>query len=63
MIIDNKLQLRDVQSIVEKNEPIQISAQTKSKVEDCYSFLESFAKDQSYLWHQHRLWPNGSVAY
>lgn len=46
MIIDNKLQLRDVQSIVEKNEPIQISAQTKSKVEDCYSFLESFAKDK-----------------
>lgn len=46
MIIDNNLQLRDVQYIVEKNELIQISEQTRSKVEDCYSFLDSFAKDK-----------------
>ena len=46
MEINNNLRLEDVKSIVENNGLIKISEQTKANVEDCFTFLESFAKDK-----------------
>ena len=46
MKINNNLRLEDVQSIIENNGLIEISEQTKSQIEGCYGFLESFAKDK-----------------
>ena len=46
MIINNTLGIEDVQNIVENNELIEISDQTKSQIEDCHTFLDLFAKDK-----------------
>ena len=46
MIINNKLQLQDVQSIVENLSKIEISEDSKTAITDCYCFLESFSNDK-----------------
>lgn len=46
MIIENKLQLMDIQSIVEKYTEIEISEDSKTAINDCYCFLESFSNDK-----------------
>lgn len=46
MIIGNKLQLQDVQAIVEHDSPVEICKQTYQAITDCFHFLESFAKDK-----------------
>lgn len=46
MIINNKLQLQDVQSIVENLSKIEISEDSKTAITDCYCFLQSFSNDK-----------------
>ena len=46
MIISDRLQTREILAIVEGGEKIQLSDEIKNKVNDCFSFLESFSKDK-----------------
>ncbi len=46
MIINNTLELKDVRAIIENNSPVEISAEAKKAIVDCFCFLESFAKDK-----------------
>ena len=46
MIVGNKLKTEDIWSIVENNDPVAIDNETRNKVNDCFSFLESFSKDK-----------------
>lgn len=46
MIIDNNINIEDVQDIVEKGTKIGLDHTTRSTVEQCFDFLESFSKDK-----------------
>ncbi len=46
MIINEKLQLQDIKSIVEGNSPVGISDAKQKDINECFSFLESFSKDK-----------------
>lgn len=46
MILGEKLQLHDVQSIIEENSHLNICNESKNKINDCFCFLESFSKDR-----------------
>lgn len=46
MIVCNNLTLCDIRSIVENNDQVTIDSETRSNIENCFSFLESFSKDK-----------------
>ena len=46
MIIENRLQFREIQSIVEGNCPLEIGDTARSEIDKCFCFLKSFAKDK-----------------
>ncbi len=46
MIISNKLHLHDIQSIVENQTMIEISEDSKTEINNCFSFLKSFSNDK-----------------
>ena len=46
MIVCSKLKTEDVRSIVENNDQVTIDKETRSNIESCFSFLETFSKDK-----------------
>ena len=46
MVVNNNIQLRDIQSIIENGEQIVLDGDTMCRVDDCFRFLDSFAKDK-----------------
>lgn len=46
MIVCDKLQIKEVRSVVENNDKIEIDIETRRKVIDCFNFLESFSRDK-----------------
>ena len=46
MVICDKLQIEEIQSIIESNCDITIDEGVRGKINDCFSFLESFSKDK-----------------
>lgn len=46
MKIGNKLQIADIQSIVERRSVVEMDACAKNAVNECFDFLDAFAKDK-----------------
>lgn len=46
MKIGNKLQIADIQSIVERRSIVEMDASAKNAVNECFDFLDAFAKDK-----------------
>lgn len=46
MVVNNNIQLRDIQSIIEDGEQIVLDGDTMCRVDDCFRFLDSFVKDK-----------------
>ena len=46
MVVSDKLKTENIWSIVERNDQVEIDAETRSNIENCFAFLESFSKDK-----------------
>ncbi len=46
MIVNDKLQIEEIKSIIEENSIVELDADTRDRVADCFGFLEAFSKDK-----------------